>query len=156
MTLASGTMYTLYYLGRRQGRGNFGCVKMAIIKNFEQDIIEFLAFFYTYADDDDALQTGAEDNKCPLEGNCLIKNIAYMAAVETETNTSSYIGMTGNSLKTRYYNHIKSFKNKRYKNETELSKYIWKSKKRKSSTPSRGKSCVNLTPANDGTGCVPR
>ena len=67
-----------------------------------------------------------EKNKCTLEGNCLIKNILYMATVETETNTSSYIGMTGNSFKTRYYNHIKSFKNKRYKNETELSKYIWK------------------------------
>ena len=51
-----------------------------------------------------------------------------MATVETETNTSSYVGMTGNSFKTRYYNHIKSFKNKRYKNETELSKYIWKHK----------------------------
>ena len=34
--------------------------------------------------------------------------------------------MTGDSFKTRYYNHIKSFRNKRYKNEAELSKYIWK------------------------------
>ena len=49
-----------------------------------------------------------------------------MATVETETNKSSYVGMTGNSFKTMYYNHIKSFKNKRYKNETELSKYMWK------------------------------
>ena len=53
-----------------------------------------------------------------------------MATVETETNLSSYIGMTGNSFKTRYYNHIKSFKNKRYKNATELSKYIWKLKEK--------------------------
>ena len=29
-----------------------------------------------------------EKNKCPLEGNCLIKNIVYMATVETETNIS--------------------------------------------------------------------
>ena len=36
--------------------------------------------------------------------------------------------MTGNSFNTRYYNHIKYFTNKRYKNETELSKYIWKHK----------------------------
>ena len=49
-----------------------------------------------------------------------------MATVETETNTSTYVGMTGNSFKTRYYNHIKSFKNNRYIIETELSKYIWK------------------------------
>ena len=53
-----------------------------------------------------------------------------MATVETETNTSSYIGMTCNSFKTRYYNHIKSFKNKRYKNEAELSKYMWKLKEK--------------------------
>ena len=71
-----------------------------------------------------------EKNKCPLEGNCLIKNIVYMATVETETNSSSYVGMTGNSFKTRYYNHFKSFKNKRNKNETELSKYIWKLKEK--------------------------
>ena len=71
-----------------------------------------------------------EKNKFPLEGNCLIKNIVYMATVETETISSSYICMTGNSFKTRYYNHIKSFKNKRHKNENELSKYIWKLKER--------------------------
>ena len=65
-----------------------------------------------------------DKNKCPFEGNCLTKNIVYMATVETETNTSSYVGMTGNSFKTRYYNHLKSFKNKHYKNETELSNYI--------------------------------
>ena len=53
-----------------------------------------------------------------------------MATVEIETNTSSYVGMAGNSIKTRYYNHIKSFKNKRYKNGTELSKYIWKYKEK--------------------------
>ena len=71
-----------------------------------------------------------EKNRCPLEGNCFIKNIVYMVTVETETNTSSYVGITGNSFKTRYYNHIESLKNKRYKNETELSKYIWKHKER--------------------------
>ena len=71
-----------------------------------------------------------ETNICPLEGNCLIKNIVWMATVKTETNTSSYVGMTGNNFKTRYYNHIKSLKNKRYKNETELSKYICKLKEK--------------------------
>ena len=52
-----------------------------------------------------------------------------MATVETETNTSSYVGMIGNSLKARYYNQLVSINNKRCKNETELSKYIWKLKK---------------------------
>ena len=54
------------------------------------------------------------------------KRTVYMATVNTETNTSSYVGMTGNNFKTVYYNHLKSFKNIRHKNETELSRYIWK------------------------------
>ena len=69
-------------------------------------------------------------NRCPLEGNCLIKDIVYMTTVKTDANTSSYVGMTGKNFKTSYYNHIKSFKNKRYKNETQLSKYIWKLKEK--------------------------
>ena len=52
-----------------------------------------------------------------------------MSAVETETNTSSYVGIAGNIFKTRYYIHIKTFKTKRNKNETELSRCIWKPKK---------------------------
>ena len=33
--------------------------------------------------------------------------------------------MTANPFKERYRNHTKSFKDKKYANETELSKYIW-------------------------------
>ena len=77
-----------------------------------------------------------------------------MATVETESNTLSYVGMTGNSFKTKYYNHIESPKNKRYKDETELSKYIWKLKEKEVEHTTRKKSCVNLTPANDGPGCA--
>ena len=36
-----------------------------------------------------------------------------------------YYGLTEGPFKTRYYNHIHSFRNKSYKNDTELSKYIW-------------------------------
>ena len=53
-----------------------------------------------------------------------------MATVKTETNTSSYVGMTRNNFKTRYYNHLKSFKNKHYQNDTELSKYLSKLKEK--------------------------
>ena len=38
--------------------------------------------------------------------------------------------MTDNNFKTRYYNHLKSFNNKRYRNETKLSKYLWKVKEK--------------------------
>ncbi len=45
--------------------------------------------------------------------------------------TKHYIGMTANTFKERYRNHIKSFNHKRYSNDTELSKYIWKLKDNK-------------------------
>ena len=53
-----------------------------------------------------------------------------MTKVKTETNTSSYIGMNGYNLKARYYNHLMSFDNKRYRNDIELSKYLWKHKEK--------------------------
>ncbi len=45
--------------------------------------------------------------------------------------TKHYIGMTASTFKERYRNHIKSFNHKRYSNDTELSKYIWKLKDNK-------------------------
>ncbi len=46
-------------------------------------------------------------------------------------STKHYIGMTVSTFKERYRNHIKSFNHKRYSNDTELSKYIWKLKDNK-------------------------
>ena len=65
--------------------------------------------------------------KFPLKGNCLADGITYQANVTTTdgTITKQYIGMTANSFKQRYSNHLKSFRNEKYANETELSKYIW-------------------------------
>ena len=77
-----------------------------------------------------------------------------MATVKTETNTSSYVGMTRNSLKTRYYNHLKCFNNKRYRNETKLSKYLWTLKEEEVEHTIVWGSYVNLTPAYYGPGYV--
>ena len=65
--------------------------------------------------------------QCPLQGNCLTDNIVYRADVTTTDTgeTKQYIGMTANSFKERYRNHIKDSK---YSNETELSKYVWELK----------------------------
>ena len=72
--------------------------------------------------------------QCSLQGNCLTNNIVYRADVTTTDTRESkqYIGLTANSFKERYRNHIKSFEDRKYSNETELSKYIWdvKSKNR--------------------------
>ena len=52
-----------------------------------------------------------------------------MGSTTTTTSSDRCRGRLGSGT-TRYYNLIKSFKNKRYKNETELSKYIWKLKEK--------------------------
>ena len=64
---------------------------------------------------------------CPLQNKCMSKDIVYKATISTcNTNdTKHYIGMTSNTFKERYRNHIKSFNHKKYSNETELSKHVW-------------------------------
>ena len=68
--------------------------------------------------------------QCPMQGHCLQDNVVYKAEVTTSDNneTKSYIGVTANAFKTRFRNHTKSLNNKKYRNETELSKYIWQLK----------------------------
>ena len=63
-------------------------------------------------------------NSCPLNNNCLIKNVIYKATVTSNNEIKEYIGSTGNTFKSRWYNHNHSVNN--YKeNGTELAKYIW-------------------------------
>ena len=61
------------------------------------------------------------------------KDIVYKATVITNNtqDTKHYIGMTSNTVKERYRNHIKSFTHKKYSNETELSKHVWHLKQNK-------------------------
>ena len=70
-------------------------------------------------------------NSCPLEGNCNVRNIVYQAEVVTLQPKETYIGLWDTTLKERYRNHTCSFRNERYKNVTELSKYLWSLKDRK-------------------------
>ena len=68
-------------------------------------------------------------NECPTSGNCLAKRVIYRKGTVTtlhKRSTKTYIDMTGNDFKQRYRNHMKSFKNSKYRNETELSKSIWR------------------------------
>ena len=68
-----------------------------------------------------------QKDACPLDGNCLQSSIIYQATVtRTDNNTSeTYVGLTENNFKTRYRNHIASFRHVRSRNSTELSKHIW-------------------------------
>ena len=66
---------------------------------------------------------------CPLRGKCLSESIVYKATVTHDNENKVYFGLTGGTFKERYRNHTKSIRNKKYENETELSKYIWDLKK---------------------------
>ena len=70
-------------------------------------------------------------HECPLDGNCLVTNTIYEASLTSDKpgyQNKIYIGQAETSFKTRYSNHKKSFNSERYKNETELSKEVWKLK----------------------------
>ena len=69
-------------------------------------------------------------NQCPLNGKCLAKSIVYKAEIRSQHDGSvkTYIGMTSNTFKEKYRNHVKSFRHPHYSSGTELSKYVWKLK----------------------------
>ena len=66
-------------------------------------------------------------DKCPLNNNCVQKDIVYRANTTSDTTEKEYIGCTDN-FKPRYRNHVKSFNNFCYRNDTELSTYVWSQK----------------------------
>ena len=53
------------------------------------------------------------------------ESIVYRAEVTSDNNTKIYYGATEGEFKTRYNNHTKSFRHKKYCSETELSRHIW-------------------------------
>ena len=72
-----------------------------------------------------------DKSKCLLNNKCLSNNVLYKANI---TSTSEnyrnkiYYGISETKFKSRYANHRKSFKNRNYKTDTELSNEIWKLK----------------------------
>ena len=64
---------------------------------------------------------------CPLNGNCLQKNVVYRCNVKSnhEIADANYIGLTELTFKDRFYKHQHSFKHVSKSNSTELSKHIW-------------------------------
>ena len=68
-----------------------------------------------------------KDN-CPLDGSCLKTCIVYRADVIKHNGTYIYYEASDGEFKFRYNNHTKSFRNRGYEHETELSKYIWELK----------------------------
>ena len=63
--------------------------------------------------------------KCPVGNNCLQANVVYKATVQHESKTSTYIGMTENTFKTRYTLYKSSQKHNKNRSQTELSNLVW-------------------------------
>ena len=64
---------------------------------------------------------------CPLEGKCRSEDIIFKCVVTaTGYPRKVDLGTAEGDFKQRYYNHKKSFRNRKYANESSLSKYIRK------------------------------
>ena len=72
-----------------------------------------------------------EPDKCPLKGQCLVKEVVYQATITTAESSETYVGLTATEFKTRWRNHQMSFKHESKKNDTELSKHLWQLKDQK-------------------------
>ena len=72
--------------------------------------------------------------QCPLNGACLTAGVTYAATVKYVENGAEqenlYNGSTSGTFKNRYSGHLSSFRHEHQENETELSKLIWKLKRR--------------------------
>ncbi|GFR86959.1 inositol hexakisphosphate and diphosphoinositol-pentakisphosphate kinase 2 [Elysia marginata] len=71
-----------------------------------------------------------DKSSCPLQGKCLEQSLDYRATV-SETNTNkidTYIGITENTFKRRFNQHMSSFRLHHKKSATALSEHVWKLK----------------------------
>ena len=68
---------------------------------------------------------------CPLNGQCLTPEVLYEATVTSDIpryEDRTYKGITERFWKERYKEHKKTFTHRKYENDSELSKEIWKVK----------------------------
>ena len=78
-------------------------------------------------------ERGAYRGNCPVNGECLTKNVLYRATVTSDLQNygeKNYKGITYNTFKKRHYNHEKDFRDENNKTSSELSKEIWKIKEK--------------------------
>ena len=106
------------------------CIYSIGLKCFLNCLSLFHLVFYIYISIYDLQCNCRQPTKCPLDGNCLSSCIIYKATVSLEKEQVAYIGLTSTTFKERYNNHNKSFNHEKYENKTELSKYVWKLKKK--------------------------
>jgi len=77
--------------------------------------------------------TNRKRRVCLLNGDCRKKSVVYQTTVHVPNMTiRTYIGLCETEFKTRWYNHTQLFRIKQLSNATELAKYIWLCKDRRS------------------------
>ena len=75
-------------------------------------------------------------DECPLNGDCRQSSVIYKCDVTAPNLPNKvYIGLTEKDFKTRWNSHKLSFNNKKYKNSTSLSTYVWELKETHNVTP---------------------
>ena len=66
--------------------------------------------------------------ECPLDGRCQAQEVVYEAHVGKENEQKVYIGSTEPPFKKRHYNHKSDMNIESRRNNTELSKHVWRLK----------------------------
>ena len=62
---------------------------------------------------------------CPFNGQCLMDNVIFRAAVTTDDgNSEHYTGLTSTTFKQRYSSHKTSINNPKYQHSTTLSTHV--------------------------------
>ena len=89
---------------------------------------------------------------CPLNGTCQQQSVIYQAEISHGNTTESYIGCSETEFKSRYCNHIQSFKNIK-RNATELSKTFWNAKESGLKPTINWKIINQVTPYKPGQKC---
>ena len=74
----------------------------------------------------DRLRNCRNKETCSLNNKCLQTCIVYNADVITNKDSHIYYGASDGAFKSRYSNHTNSFGYRHQKQDTELSKPIWK------------------------------
>ena len=67
------------------------------------------------------LCNGRNKDTCPLDGSCLKQCFIYKAEIHVENDCKIYYGAVEGEFKLRCNNHTKSFRNRYYEHDTELS-----------------------------------
>ena len=90
---------------------------------------------------------------CPFDRNCREKSIIYECSVNTadENEAKIYKGATEGEAKKRVATHGTSFNDESYRNNSELSKYIWKQKEENKEYQMKWKIICKAHPYKNGS-----